>query len=171
MHCILGNIIKSDTWLSSQATAVTKESIYKFSKETKQIKLAKEILWAWKYIFNFFFCHCWKSLLREWKVNTSVESNIWKRKFWKRDQMQNILKAHCWEPAWGTPPVAKVMRKKAQHTQRRDQASGDPLFRSIYPQNQSLPALGHYAFHLFFWYYGGWGGGLSPTTFLWKELT
>ena len=43
----------------------------------------------------------------------------------------------CWEPAWGTPPMAKVMRKEAWHTQRRDQASGNPLFLSMYPQNQS----------------------------------
>ena len=34
---------------------------------------------------------------------------------------------HCWEPAWGTPPMTKVMRKEARHTQRRDQASGVPL--------------------------------------------
>ena len=34
---------------------------------------------------------------------------------------------HCQEPAWGTPPMAKVMRKEAWHTQRRDQASGAPL--------------------------------------------
>ena len=43
----------------------------------------------------------------------------------------------CWEPAWGTRPMAKVMRKEAWHTQRRDQGSGNPLFPSIYPQNQS----------------------------------
>ena len=29
------------------------------------------------------------------------------------------------------PPMAKVMRKEAWHTQRRDQASGNPLFPSI----------------------------------------
>ena len=34
---------------------------------------------------------------------------------------------HCWEPAWGTPPMTKVMRKEARHTQRRDRASGVPL--------------------------------------------
>ena len=34
--------------------------------------------------------------------------------------------------------MAKVMKKEAWHTQRRDQASGNPLFPSIYPQNQSL---------------------------------
>ena len=33
--------------------------------------------------------------------------------------------------------MAKVMRKEAWHMQRRDQASGNPLFPSIYPQNQS----------------------------------
>ena len=34
---------------------------------------------------------------------------------------------HCREPAWGTPPVTKVMRKEAWHTQRWDQASGVSL--------------------------------------------
>ena len=34
---------------------------------------------------------------------------------------------HCREPAWGTPPMTKVMRKEARHTQRRDRASGVPL--------------------------------------------
>jgi len=34
---------------------------------------------------------------------------------------------HCREPAWGTPPMTKVMRKEAWHTQRRDRASGVPL--------------------------------------------
>ena len=43
----------------------------------------------------------------------------------------------CWGPAWGTPPMAKVIRKEAWHTQRHDQASGNPLFPSIHPQNQS----------------------------------
>ena len=33
----------------------------------------------------------------------------------------------CWGPEWGTPPVAKVMRKEVQHPQRRDRASGVPL--------------------------------------------
>ena len=38
-----------------------------------------------------------------------------------------IWKDPCWGPAWGTPPMAKVMRKEARHTQRRDRASGVPL--------------------------------------------
>ena len=33
----------------------------------------------------------------------------------------------CREPVWGTPPMAKVMRKEAQHTQKQDRASGVPL--------------------------------------------
>ena len=38
--------------------------------------------------------------------------------------------------------MAKVMRKEAQHMQRRDQALGVPWkFLSIYPQNQSLPTF------------------------------
>ena len=43
---------------------------------------------------------------------------------------------HCQGPVWGTPPMAKVMRKEAWHMQRRDQASGNPLFPSIYPKTR-----------------------------------
>ena len=34
---------------------------------------------------------------------------------------------NCGEPAGGTPPMAKVMRKEARHTQRQDGASRVPL--------------------------------------------
>ena len=34
--------------------------------------------------------------------------------------------------------MANVTRKEAWHTQRRDQASGNPLFPSIYPQTRVL---------------------------------
>ena len=34
--------------------------------------------------------------------------------------------------------MAKAMRKEAWHTQRRDQASGNPLFPSIYPKTRVL---------------------------------
>ena len=40
---------------------------------------------------------------------------------------RNINNLRCQEPARGTPLVAKVMKKEAQHTQRRDRASGVPL--------------------------------------------
>ena len=62
----------------------------------------------------------------------------------------------CREPAWGTPPMAKVMRKEAWHTQRCDQASGNPLFLSIYPQNQGLPTLLFYALTYTSDFTGGW---------------
>ena len=73
----------------------------------------------------------------------------------------------CWEPAWGTPPVAKVMRKEAQHMQRRDRASGVPLeiLEHLPPKPESayFTAL---CSHLHLWLYRG----LSPTTSLWKRV-
>ena len=62
--------------------------------------------------------------------------------------------------------MAKVMRKEAWHTQRRDQASGNPLFPSIYPQNQSLPTLLFYALT----YTSDFTGG-CPLSPLLEELT
>ena len=75
--------------------------------------------------------------------------------------------ASCQEPAWGTPPMAKVMRKEAWHTQRHDQASGKPLFPSIYPQNQGLPTLLFYALT----YTPDFTGGWPPLPLSEKELT
>ena len=79
--------------------------------------------------------------------------------------VQGVTK--CQEPAWGIPPMAKVMRKEAWHTQRRDQALGVPLdiLEHLPPKPESayLTAL---CFHLHFWHYGG----LSPTTSLWKGV-
>ena len=73
----------------------------------------------------------------------------------------------CREPAWGTPPLAKVMRKEARHTQRRDWASGVPLeiLEHLPPKPESayFTAL---CSHLHPWLYGG----LSPTTSLWKRV-
>ena len=50
------------------------------------------------------------------------------------------MKGYCGERA---PPLAKVMRKEAWHTQRRDQASGVSLeiLEQSNPQNQSLPTF------------------------------
>ena len=61
-------------------------------------------------------------------------SNTWTMNF----QMFKLAlgKAECWGPEWGTLPMANVIRKEAWHTQRRDQASGNPLFPSIYPQTR-----------------------------------
>ena len=67
----------------------------------------------------------------------------------------------CWESAWGTLPVEKVMRKETRHTQRRDWASGVPLeiLEHLPPKPESayFTALCSY---LHLWLYGG----LSPTT-------
>ena len=54
-------------------------------------------------------------------------------------------------------PWQRSWRKGPNKTQRWVQASRKLLwaFSSIYLQNQSLPALLHYAFHLFFWHYRG----------------
>ena len=52
--------------------------------------------------------------------------------------------ALCWEPAWGTPPMAKVMRKEASAYAKAGSSLRKPLFLSIYPQNQS-PTLLFYA--------------------------
>ena len=73
---------------------------------------------------------------------------------------------HCQEPAWGTPPVAKVMRKEAQHTQRWDRASGVPPgnSRASTPKTR-VCLLSALCSHLHLWLYRG----LSPTTSLWKK--
>ena len=67
----------------------------------------------------------------------------------------------CGEPAWGPPPMAKVMRKEARHTQRRDRASGVPL--EILEHLPPKPESAYFTTlcsHLHLWLYGG----LSPTT-------
>ena len=73
---------------------------------------------------------------------------------------------HCREPAWGTPPLTKVMRKEARHTQRRDRASGVPpeILEQSTPKTR-VCLLSALCFHLHLWLYGG----LSPTTSLWKK--
>ena len=67
----------------------------------------------------------------------------------------------CWGPVWGTPPVAKVMRKEARHMQRQDRASGVPL--EILKHLPPKPEPAYFTTlcsHLHLWLYGG----LSPTT-------
>jgi len=74
----------------------------------------------------------------------------------------------CWGPKWGTLPMAKVMRKEARHTQRRDQASGVPLeILEHLPHNQSLPTLLLCALT----YTSDFTGGCPPPTLSEKELT
>ena len=68
---------------------------------------------------------------------------------------------YCREPAWGAPPMAKVMRKETRHMQRRDRASGVPL--EILEHLPPKPEPAYFTTlccHLHLWLYGG----LSPTT-------
>ena len=75
---------------------------------------------------------------------------------------------HCWEPAWGTLPVAKVMRKEARHTQRRDGASGVPL-----EILEHLPPKPESAYFLLcaFTYTSDFTGAIPHYLSLKKELT
>ena len=67
----------------------------------------------------------------------------------------------CWGPAWGTLPVAKVMRKEARHTQRRDRASGVPLEILEHLPPKTEPAyFTTLCSHLHLWLYRE----LPPTT-------
>ena len=56
--------------------------------------------------------------------------------------LKEVIRIHtilyCPGPAWGTPPMAKVMRKEAWLTQRRDQASGNPRSRASTPKTRVL---------------------------------
>ena len=52
-----------------------------------------------------------------------------------------------WQRSWG---------RRLQHIQRWYRASGNPLFPSIYPQNQSLPALLFHALTYTSDFTGGW---------------
>ena len=64
-----------------------------------------------------------------WKKNNETDSLVPVRTSGdcSPTDILNILTATCWGPAWGTPPMAKVMRKEVRRTQRRDRASGVPL--------------------------------------------
>ena len=63
-----------------------------------------------------------------------------------------------WQRSWG---------RRLGIMQRQDWASGDPLFPSIYPQNQSLPTLLLYVLT----YTSDFMGGCPPPPFLEKKLT
>ena len=88
--------------------------------------------------------------------------------YWERHcNLSGTRKVKCPEPAWGVPPVAKVMRLRGPTVKGESGLKGALLDLLVHlPQNQSLPALLHYAFHLHFWHYGG----LSPTTSLCKGV-
>ena len=108
-----------------------------------------------------------------WATNTSTTTH-WR--FWLAESsvgMESVWNAgDCREPRWGTPPVAKVMKKEARHTQRQDRASGVPLkILEHLPQKPESDCFTALCSHLHLWLYPG----LSPTTislpFSEKELT
>ena len=73
----------------------------------------------------------------------------------------------CQEPAWGTPLVAKVMRKEAWHTQRTDRASGVPL--DILEHLPPKPESAYFtALCSHIWLYGGCPP--TPSHSLWKTV-
>ena len=56
----------------------------------------------------------------------SAQPSFWSNSHIHTWLLEKPIVLLCQEPAWGTPPLAKVMRKEARHTQRRDRASGVP---------------------------------------------
>ena len=80
------------------------------------------------------------SLLLSFLQKTEPETRIYVWKFWREEVIPRnrtgrpgteAKPVHCQEPAWGTLPMAKVMREEAWHMQRRDQASGNPLSQAF----------------------------------------
>ena len=71
-------------------------------------------------------------------------------------------------PGAGAPPMAKVMRKEARHTQRRDRASGVPL-----EILEHLPPKPESAYFLLcaLTYTSDFMGGCPPPPLSDKELT
>ena len=62
----------------------------------------------------------------------------------------------CWEPAWGTPPMAKVMRKQASaYAKAGSSLRKPPVPEHLPPKPESVLCS-----HLHLWLYRG----LSPTT-------
>ena len=79
----------------------------------------------------------------------------------------HIVMTMCGEPPGGPPPVAKVMRKEARQTQRRDRALGVPL--EILEHLPPKPEPAYFTTlcsHLHLWLYRG----LSPTTSFGEEV-
>ena len=99
-----------------------------------------------------------QSIIHQISCQTSFLKDIVSRSPFKLFIALSII---CGEPSGGPPPVAKVMRKEARHTQRRDGASGVPLeILEHLPPSPEPAYLTTLCSHLHLWLYGG----LSPTT-------
>ena len=67
----------------------------------------------------------------------------------------------CREPVWGTPPMAKVMRKAALAYAKADRASGNPIPEHLPPKPESTYFTVSCS-HLYLWL----DGGMTPITSL-----
>ena len=62
--------------------------------------------------------------------------------------------ALCWEPAWGTPPMAKVMRKEASaYAKVGSSLRKPPVANHLPPKPESYFTV--LCSHLYLWLYGG----------------
>ena len=106
-------------------------------------------------------CNKWNTSIYEWLLFDHRELHT--RGIGEVRHLEPTAFPVCGERA---PPLAKVMRKEAWHTQRRDQASGVSLeiLKQSTPKTR-VCLLSALCFHLHLWLYGG----LSPTTSLWKK--
>ena len=66
----------------------------------------------------------------------------------------------CWEPAWGTPPVEKVMRKEASAYTKAELILRKPPVPEHLPPKPESTYFTVSCSHLHLWLYGG----LSPTS-------
>ena len=67
-----------------------------------------------------------------------------------------LVEPCCWEPTWGTPPMAKVMRKEASVYAK----AGLSLRKTPVPEHLPPKPESVLCSHLYLWLYGG----LSPIT-------
>ena len=90
-------------------------------------------------------CHGWSS--SHWLPAISKMTNMKSRLRLpeKTPMLESWKVGGCQEPAWGTLPMAKVMRKEASAYAKVGSSLRKPLFPSIYSQNQGLPTLLFYA--------------------------
>ena len=74
---------------------------------------------------------------------------------------------HCREPAWGVPPVAKVMRLRGPTGKGESSLKGASLNLLVHlPQKPEFACLAALCLSPYFWHYEG----LSPTTSLCKGV-
>ena len=99
-------------------------------------------------------CESWTIKKAERRRIDASELWCWRRLF-AGSQREEL---HPWQRSWG---------RRLWHMQRWDRGSGNPLFPSIYPQNQSLPTL---LFHALT-YTSDFTGVWPPLPLLEKELT